>query len=178
MFGWFKRKRTAAPVHPLDTPEGASRQTSARLDLHAPGDLALRMDLSPENVPDIEPGQSWRLRHAPSGAMRAVVGRVDPWGPRGLLIVHVSLFHGPAYEIGGGATRDDIAHMPFTLQAFRASLERLDTVGAKPHADFEEGYLTWLHAASEGKAGVFSEPVMEALYAALGLSSRERRAAS
>jgi hypothetical protein len=108
-------------------------------------------------------GETWKYKTRPGeeGSILTVV-KVES-SPRLGIIVHVSLDglnvrskHAPS------GTSDRIGHMPFSEAAIDASVTgRVGKAGALPK--FEDGYKEWRAGYDQGKAGIFSVPVAEAV---------------
>jgi hypothetical protein len=109
------------------------------------------------------PGQVWTYNTRPGeDASRIVICRVET-DPKLGEIVHIHVKgvrlknkHAP------GGTSDQIGHMPYSGDALRKSLMRLESTGtALPN--FEDGYQEWRGAFDKGKAGVWTASVSEAI---------------
>lgn len=61
-----------------------------------------------------------------------------------------------------GGYSSEIGHLPYSAAALRESVVKLDTVGVEL-PEFEEGYQQWKSAFDEGRAGVWSVPVSDAV---------------
>jgi hypothetical protein len=61
-----------------------------------------------------------------------------------------------------GGSSDQIGHMPYSAEALRKSLTKLESTGAALPT-FEDGYQQWRSAFDKGKAGVWTAPVSEAI---------------
>ena len=108
-------------------------------------------------------GQIWQYKTRPD----------DPQSV--LQIVKVDLLHGKEVAIHiqvrglnmkSSPTEPDkgiASHLPFSEEAVEASVTNLlQRVSPLPD-DFEEGYEMWRKAFLEGKAGIFSAPVVEVI---------------
>jgi len=104
-------------------------------------------------------GQHWTYQTRPEDAgSTLVIGKIDEVPEIGKVIhVHVIDVNIPNSKAPGGMSHT-ISHMPFTEDAFRASIKSL--IGTAP-ADgrFDAGYDAWKKA----KGGVFTVPVSQAV---------------
>jgi hypothetical protein len=108
-------------------------------------------------------GQVWTYNTRPGEeASRIVICRVES-DPKLGQIVHI---HVKGVRIKNrsapGGSNDQIGHMPYSGEALRKSLIKLESTGT-PLPDFEEGYRQWRGAFDKGKAGVWTAPVSEAI---------------
>jgi hypothetical protein len=106
------------------------------------------------------PGQVWTYNVRPGEeASRIVICRVETDPKLGEIVhIHVS---GLRFKTPGGWS-DQIGHMPYSGEALRKSLTKLESAGdALP--TFEDGYQEWRGAFDKGKAGVWTAPVSEAI---------------
>jgi len=108
-------------------------------------------------------GETWKYKARPGEeASTLTVVRVESTPKLGV-IVHVSLLglkvhsnHAPT------GISDRIAHMPFSEGAIDKSVTAI--VGkAEPLPEFEEGYREWRAGFDQGKAGVFTTSVADAV---------------
>jgi hypothetical protein len=108
-------------------------------------------------------GETWKYKARPGEeASTFTVVRVESTPKLGV-IVHVSLgglsVHSKHAPTG---ISDRIAHMPFSEAAIDKSVTAI--VGeAESLPEFEEGYREWRTGFDQGKAGVFTIPVAEAV---------------
>lgn len=108
-------------------------------------------------------GETWKYKPRPGeeGSVLTIV-RVES-SPNFGVIVHISLAglhiqnaHSPH------GTSGEIAHMPFSEAAIDKSVTSLvNTTSALPH--FEDGYREWRTAFDQGKGGVFTITIAEAV---------------
>jgi hypothetical protein len=122
---------------------------------------ALWMTAPDQPVPaaELAVGQQWSYETRPQDAgSTVVIGKIDEVPEIGKIIhVHVLGVNIPNSKAPGGVSHT-IGHMPFTEEAFRASIKSL--LGTAP-ADgrFDAGYDAWKKA----KGGVFTVPVSQAV---------------
>jgi hypothetical protein len=132
---------------------------------------------SPATRPKFQPGQVWTYRTRPGEkASRLTILRVEPYGSGTAVHVYVSgvSIINPAAPKGKSTF---ISHMPFTEEAIDKSvLQLVDQSEQLPR--FEEGYATWKEQADQGKAGVFTVGVAEAIEGIAGAFKGNRRTAS
>ena len=110
-----------------------------------------------------ESGQAWAYDTRPGEeASRIVVCRVDRDPGLGEIVhIHVNGLRLKNPHAPGGAS-DRIGHMPYSADALRKEVKKLEsTHPAMP--PFEDGYQQWRAAFEEGKAGVWTLPVKEAI---------------
>lgn len=108
------------------------------------------------------PGQVWsyRTRQQDQGSDLIVVA-VDQDPTLGT-IVHVHVRGVSLTEPGGSASRTtNIGHMPFAAEALDRSV--VEHLGDAPLPAFQEGYDLWRAAFDDGKAGVYSITVADAV---------------
>ena len=109
-----------------------------------------------------QPGQVWTYRtRAGEEASRLVILKLEQ-DPKLGTIVHVAVngFAIPNPLAPAGETTE-ATHLPFASGAMDRSV--LEQVDARPVPDFREGYDTWRAAFDDGKAGIFTITVKEAL---------------
>jgi len=108
-------------------------------------------------------GQVWTYHTRPGEeASRIVICRVEP-DPNLGQIVHIHVRglrllnkHAPS------GSSDTVGHMPYSGEALRKSLTRLESTGTALPA-FEDGYQQWRTAFEKGEGGVWTAPVSEAI---------------
>jgi hypothetical protein len=108
-------------------------------------------------------GQVWTYKtRSGEDASRVVVCRVET-DPKLGEVVHIQvnglkLQNKHAPEGFSGV----IGHLPYSADALRKSVTKLEATGTKP-PEFEEGYKTWRAAFEQHKAGVWTVGVAEAV---------------
>ncbi len=113
--------------------------------------LAALLTATPAAAADLAVGQTFECDTA--RRVVAVVGRLDPDGKDGAMIVSVSLF-----DLTPGATIPEVSHIPIEAGVFRASCPKvLPARAISPR--FEEGYAGWREAFEAGRGGYFTIPV-------------------
>ena len=85
----------------------------------------------------------------PARTLFAVIGKIEPFGPKGTA-VSITLL-----DRGQGAAMPEIAHVPIDLEALRASCPR-SAESLPLSSNFAAGYAQWRQAADSGTGGVFS----------------------
>lgn len=108
-------------------------------------------------------GQVWAYNARPGEeASRIVVCRVETDPKLGEIVhIHVNGVRLKNKRAPGGSS-DQIGHMPYSGEALRKSVTKLESsAGALP--PFEDGYQEWRRAFDQGKAGVWTGAVSEAL---------------
>jgi hypothetical protein len=109
------------------------------------------------------PGQVWTYPTRPGEqASRIVVCRVEADPKLGEIVhIHVKGVRLKNKHAPGGSI-DEIGHMPYSGDALRKCVTKLESSGA-PLPAFEEGYREWRRAFDQHKAGVWTAPVSEAI---------------
>ncbi|WHI47117.1 hypothetical protein ACJJIE_05495 [Microbulbifer sp. TRSA001] len=77
------------------------------------------------------------------------------------MVVHAQISGIKIYNPNSGEVIEEITHMPFSIEALGASLNEL--MGESEIPDFEEGYDSWKREYDNGKAGVFTISIGEAV---------------
>ena len=109
------------------------------------------------------PGQVWTYNTRPGEERsRIVICRVETDPKLGEVVhIHVNGVRLKNKHAPGGSS-DQVGHMPYSGEALRKSLTKLESTGAALPA-FEDGYQEWRGAFDKGKAGVGTAPVSEAI---------------
>lgn len=108
-------------------------------------------------------GQVWTYNtRVGEESSRIIVCRVEEDPKLGQIVhIHVNGLRLKNKRAPGGFS-DQIGHMPYSGDALRKSVLRLESTGiALP--GFEEGYQEWRGAFDQGKAGVWTAPLSEAI---------------
>ena len=110
-----------------------------------------------------EPGQLWVYKTRPGEKdSRLVICRIETDEKLGQ-IIHIQLVKVKVKNKNApGGVSQVINHLPYSGEALRASVVRLQTI-LPQLPPYEEGYQTWRAAFVEGKAGVWTIPVAEAI---------------
>jgi len=108
-------------------------------------------------------GEVWTYSTRPGEeASRIVICRVGADPKLGQIVhIHVNGLQFKNKHAPGGSS-DQIGHMPYSAEALRKGLTKLESTGAALPA-FEDGYQEWRSAFDKGKAGVWTAPVSEAI---------------
>lgn len=112
-----------------------------------------------------EPGQVWRYRTRPGEeASRVGIVKVDS-DPKLGHIIHIMVM-GLALKnpAAPGGISQSISHLPYLESGIDASVTDLESSGVAL-SGWEGGYDHWKKPFDEGKAGVWSIPVEEAIAA-------------
>lgn len=110
------------------------------------------------------PGQSWSIKDINQPDARAVIGRVEQAAQLdGQVVIHCTLFNVAIVDMGDGPEPLVFGHIPFTQDAFAASVGTQIESGAATAAAFDEGYYQW----AEALGGAFSVPIAQAVGDAL-----------
>jgi hypothetical protein len=109
--------------------------------------------------PKYRAGQVWRYATRPGEeGSTLLIQRVERDEKLGT-IIHVSV---AGLNLRGTAgTKSEIGHMPFAETAITRSVVNLVSEGESPRTS--QGYTLWRQAFAEGKAGVFTISVAEAV---------------
>jgi hypothetical protein len=90
----------------------------------------------------------------PGKQLFAVVGRLDPLGPRTAVSVTI-------YNRAPGAIPNEMAHIPLDLAALTATCAPTSKVSLPLSGQFEGGYATWRAAVQTQGAGAFTLSIDE-----------------
>jgi hypothetical protein len=114
-------------------------------------------------MPPFEVGQVWTYYTRPGEeASRIIICRIETDAKLGQIVhIHVNGLrlknkHAPA------GSSDQIGHMPYSSEALRQCVTKLESTDAVLPA-FEDGYQEWRTAFDNGKAGVWTAPVSDAI---------------
>ena len=110
-----------------------------------------------------EPGQVWTYRTRPGEkGSRVIVCRVENDADLGQIVhVHVNGLRMKKKDAPGGVV-DRVAHMPYSAVALRGTVLKLESSGASL-PQFEEGYHEWRTKFMQGRAGVWTSSLSEAI---------------
>jgi hypothetical protein len=111
------------------------------------------------------PAQVWMYQTRPGEeASRIVICRIETEPKFGEIVhIHVTGLRFKNKHAPGGSS-DQIGHMPYSGDALRQSLTKLESTEAALPA-FEDGYQQWRSAFHKGNAGIWTAPVSEAIAA-------------
>lgn len=105
-------------------------------------------------------GQAWSIKNIDEPNARIVIGRIEPAAQLdGQIVIHCTIFDTVIADMGDGPEPLIFGHIPFTEEAFSASVETLLDSDALTADAFEEGYYQW----AEALGGAFTGPVAAAL---------------
>ena len=105
------------------------------------------------NTTAFAPGQVWTLKDPAFAGARLIVDKVEMLGEQH--IVHISLTDVPP----GVSQLSTFAHLPFSEDAVRQSVDALAEPDGQPYPGFAAGYAQWQAA----KGGVFTVPVPDVI---------------
>ncbi|MCA9794186.1 MAG: hypothetical protein KC910_20400 [Candidatus Eremiobacteraeota bacterium] len=109
-------------------------------------------------------GQEWKYHNRPGeDDSRVIILKLEK-GKDGTSLAHIAVTN-----LGEQGT---VHHLPFTEKAVRASLTEL--VGTTDYESEPEGYKLWKADYDQGKAGVFDQPVAEAVELVLKQARAQR----
>ena len=113
-------------------------------------------------------GQVWTYNtRAGEDSSRIIICRVEEDPNLGQIVhIHVNGLRLKNQRAPSGYS-DQIGHMPYSGNALRKSVSKLESTTVALPA-FEEGYQQWRGAFDRGKAGVWTAPLSEAI---LGMES-------
>jgi hypothetical protein len=105
-------------------------------------------------------GQAWSLKNVNEPNARIVIGRIEPAAQLdGQIVMHCTIFDAVIADTGDGPEPLVFGHIPFTEEAFAASVETLLDSNAQTAEAFEQGYYQW----AEAMGGAFTGPVAATL---------------
>jgi hypothetical protein len=115
-------------------------------------------------VQTFDVGQIWVYRARPGEPeSRVLICRVESDDKLGRIVhIQVNGLRLKNKHAAGGYS-DNIAHMPYSEDALKRCVTVVDSRTASLPASFEEGYKEWRQAFDEGKAGVWTLPLDEAI---------------
>lgn len=109
-------------------------------------------------------GQEWKYHNRPGeDDSRVIILKLEP-GKDGTPLAHIA--------VTNLSEEGTVHHLPFTEKAVRASLTEL--VGTIDYESEPEGYKLWKTDYDHGKAGVFDQPVAEAVGLVLKRAREQR----
>ena len=92
-------------------------------------------------------GQAWSIKNIDESNARIVIGRIEPAAQLdGQIVIHCTIFDAVIADMGDGPEPLVFGHIPFTEEAFSASVETLLDSDARTADAFEEGYNQWAEA--------------------------------
>jgi hypothetical protein len=108
-------------------------------------------------------GQVWQYStRSGEEASRIVICLVETDAKLGQIVhVHVNGVR-PKNKHAPGGSSNEIGHMPYSGEALRKSVTKLESTGAVLPA-FEDGYQQWRGEFDKGNAGVWTASVSEAI---------------
>ena len=107
-----------------------------------------------------EIGQAWSIKNVDAPGARIVIGRIEPAAQLdGEIVMHCTIFDALIADTGDGPEPLVFGHIPFTQDAFAASVDTLLETGAKTAEAFDQGYYQW----AEALGGAFRDPIAVAL---------------
>jgi hypothetical protein len=113
------------------------------------------------------PGQAWSLKNIHEPNARIVIGRIEPAAQLdGQIVIHCTIFDAVIADTGDGPEPLVFGHIPFTEEAFAASVEVLLDSNAQTAEAFEQGYYQWAEALGGAFTGTVSATLSDALQAA------------
>jgi hypothetical protein len=105
-------------------------------------------------------GQAWSIKDIDAPNARIVIGRIEPAAQLdGKIVMHCSIFDAVIADTGDGPEPLLFGHIPFTEDAFSASVETLLDSNARTAEAFDQGYYQW----AEAMGGAFAGPVAATL---------------
>ena len=110
--------------------------------------------------PEYKTGQVWTLQSGEYQGAEVIIVNVENH-PVQKHVIHI-MVRGPIQNSEGEVT-SNISHLPYSEDGLRQSDLKLTRKGGLVPDDWREGYEYWNTEALEGKAGMFSVPVSEAI---------------
>lgn len=110
--------------------------------------------------PDFNVGQVWVLQSGEYQGAEVIIVKVENH-PVQREVIHI-MVQGPIQNSEGRVT-SSISHLPYSEDGLRQSELKLSREQAPVPNDWREGYEYWNAEALQGKAGMFSVPVSEAI---------------
>ena len=106
------------------------------------------------------PGQAWSIKDIAAPEARIVIGRIEPAAQLdGQTVMHCTIFDAVIADFGEGPEPLVFGHIPFTEDAFAASVGTLLDSHARTADAFDEGYYQW----AESMGGAFNSPIAAAI---------------
>jgi len=112
------------------------------------------------NSPDYQVGQVWTLQSGEYKGAEVIIANVENH-PVQKHVIHI-MVPGPLQNAKGQIT-SAISHLPFSEEGLRKSDLKLSRKKSPVTDDWREGYELWNAEALEGRAGMFSVSVSEAI---------------
>ena len=113
------------------------------------------------------PGQAWSIKNIEAPDARIVIGRIEPAVQLdGQIVMHCTIFDAVIADTGDGPEPLIFGHIPFTEEAFAASVDTLLDSNARPAEAFEQGYYQWAEALGGAFSGSVAAALSDALQAA------------
>jgi hypothetical protein len=114
-------------------------------------------------------GQAWSIRNVDAPGSRIVIGRIEPAAQLdGKIVVHCTIFDAVIADTGDGPEPLIFGHIPFTDEAFAASVDSLLETDAQPAEGFDQGYYQWAEALGGAFSTSIAETLVDAVKAARG----------
>ena len=106
---------------------------------------------------DLEKGQIWTFKNAPTQEARIIIGDIEPLWDGREVAVSISIIGLEGVRLSNGKmVGDEIAHLPMAYDGLEADLVELTDQALKMPKNYAEGYSMWRTAVEAGEAGVFN----------------------
>jgi hypothetical protein len=113
------------------------------------------------------PGQAWSIRNVDAPNARIVIGRIEPAAQLdGKIVMHCTIYDAVIADTGDGPEPLIFGHIPFTDEAFAASVETLLEENAATAEAFDQGYYQWAEALGGAFSGTVAATLSDAVQAA------------
>lgn len=112
-------------------------------------------------------GQAWSIKNVDAPGARIVIGRIEPAAQLdGQIVMHCTIYDAVIADTGDGPEPLVFGHIPFTDEAFSASVDTLLETNAKPAEAFDQGYYQWAEALGGAFSATVAETLVDAVQAA------------
>lgn len=112
-------------------------------------------------------GQAWSIKNIDEPDARIVIGRIESAAQLDdQIVIHCTIFDAVIADTGDGPEPLIFGHIPFTQDAFSASVETLLDSSARTAEAFDQGYYQWAEALGGAFTGSVAATLADAMQAA------------